>query len=83
MKTKILKFEICNAASVPFDDDVSKPWYMKYKSRIKSPTYIEDQINDFCSDKKVIDIRTNTVDVHYHNNGRSNTIELWVTIIYE
>lgn len=83
MKIKILKFEVSNAASSPFDEDKNKPWFSNCIKRLKTPSEIQTEINKFCADKEVVDIKTNTVDVHYHNNGRGNTIELWVTITYK
>jgi len=44
---------------------------------------IEEIVNEFSLDKEIIDIRINNVDVNYHNNGYSNTIELWYTIMYK
>ena len=43
---------------------------------------IETIINDFIKDKKVIDIKINNIDVHYHNNGYDNRIQLVYTVIY-
>lgn len=44
---------------------------------------IEDEINEFLSDKELIEIKVNQADVRFHNNGRSNTIHLIYTIVYK
>lgn len=44
---------------------------------------IEDEINEFCEDKEVIDIKINTVEYNYHNNGRCNGVVLVYTVIYK
>lgn len=43
---------------------------------------IEEEINGFCEDKEVIDIKVNTVEWDYHNNGGCNGITLVYTIMY-
>ena len=44
---------------------------------------IECEINEFCEDKEVVDIKVNTVDYNYHNNGGCNGITLVYTIMYK
>lgn len=44
---------------------------------------IEREINEFCEDKNVIDIKVNTVEAVYHNNGGANGVALVYTIIYK
>ena len=43
---------------------------------------IDDTINDFCKDKDVIDVKVNTIEHNWHNNGGSNGIDIIYTIIY-
>ena len=43
---------------------------------------IESEINEFCEDKDVIDIKVNTVEYDYHNNGGCNGVLLVYTITY-
>ena len=43
---------------------------------------IESEINEFCEDKEVIDIKVNTVEYDYHNNGGCNGVEIVYTIMY-
>jgi hypothetical protein len=50
---------------------------------INDELVIEETVNNFIKDKKVIDIKTNTVEVSYHNNGHANIVELYYTIVYE
>ena len=83
MKIKVFKFEVSNSARIPVGDDSKTAWYKSKRFDLAIPEEIEDEINDFCCDKEIIDIKINTVDVHYHNNARANTIELWYTIMYK
>ena len=43
---------------------------------------IESEINEFMEDKEVIDVKVNTVDHDYHNNGGANGITLVYTVMY-
>lgn len=43
---------------------------------------IEDEINSFCKGKQIVDIKVNTVDYDYHNNGGCNGITLVYTVLY-
>ena len=43
---------------------------------------IEDEINRFCRGKEVVDIKTNTVEYDFHNNGGCNGVSLVYTVIY-
>ena len=82
MKIKVFKFEVANASSSPFADDRNSSWFSKKQARLSTPSAIEKTINKFTATVKVEDIKVSTVNVHYHNNGRGNTIELWYTILY-
>lgn len=46
---------------------------------------IEEEINDFLdlAAPEVIDIKTDVVQVHTHNNGGDNTNKIIYTIIYK
>ena len=44
---------------------------------------IEREINAFCEDEDVIDIKVNTVEAVYHNNAGANGVYLVYTIIYK
>lgn len=47
---------------------------------------LEREINEFLKanpEITILDIKMQNVDVHYHNNGGDNTIEIWCMIIYE
>lgn len=83
MKIKVFKFEVSNSSCIAFSDDKEKEWYHKKQAKLKSPSDIEDEINGFCEGKDIVDIKVQNVDMDYHNNGRSNTIELWYTIMYK
>lgn len=54
----------------------------EYNSKSADIRFIDKEINDFIEDKNVIDIKVNTIDIRYHNNGYSNTIGLVYTILY-
>ena len=79
---KTFKFEVCNASCYPFPDDENTTWFRNQRNNIVSPDTIDDTINDFIVDKDVININIKTVEEHYHNNGRGNTVTLWVIIHY-
>ena len=83
MKIKVFKFEVANTSSSPCSDDCKHQWFKEQQNALFAPEEVEDVINDFCYDKEVIDIKINNVDIHYHNNARGNTIELWYTIMYK
>ena len=83
MKIKVFKFRVSNAASEPFSEDIGKDWYAKRKGELVSETEIASKVNRFIQGKRVINILVNNVDVHYHNNGRGNTVDLVYTIMYE
>lgn len=44
---------------------------------------IEEEINEFCEDKDVVDIKVNTVEYTYHNNGGCNGVTLVYTVMYK
>jgi len=81
MKIKVFKFKVSNFGYLDKSNDQNK--LDKEYREINDELVIEDTVNEFIQDKKVIDIKTNTVDVQYHNNGHANYIEMCYTIIYE
>ena len=83
MKIKVFKFRVNNASSHPCSDDLQKEWYQKGIKEIASEKMIEKTVNDFIEDKNVISITVTSVDAHYHNNARGNTIDLIYTIMYQ
>lgn len=83
MKIRVFKFEVSNASRCALSSDVGDSWYREYRNRLYSPQEIEEEINEFCSNVDVVDVKVNEVDCDYHNNGRGNTIELWYTIVYK
>lgn len=94
MKIKVFRFEVNNASSECFEEDkykkdahgklTSEPtlWYFTQQQKLFTEDKIEEIINDFIKDKKVIDIKVNDIEVKYHNNARGNTIHLVYTIMY-
>lgn len=53
--------------------------------RNTNTSYIEEEINNFLdvAVREVIDIKTDVVQVHTHNNGGDNTNKIIYTIIYK
>lgn len=80
---KVFEFEVCNASSVALNEDKGTQGYRRLQGLLKSPSDIEDDINEFLLGKRLISLHTNTVDMRYHNNGRSNTVKLVYTLVYE
>lgn len=83
MQIKVFKFQVSNAAYGQSGSCESYTWYKNLKGQEVSPEQIETTINTFCQGKEIVDIKINNVDTNYHNNGYSNTIELWYTIMYK
>lgn len=83
MYIKVFRFRVSNATSVGFSDDVEKPWYKTQVRELVSVDTITKRINTFIADKKNVQITVTPVDVLYHNNGRSNTIDLVYTVLYD
>lgn len=44
---------------------------------------VDSKINDFCKDKKVIDIKVNNYTIHHHNNARCDSVIMRYTIMFE
>ena len=82
-KVKIMRFCVCNCTTVCCTGDENTSWYKDSVNEVSSITEIENIVNDFIGDKVVIDIKVNTIDVLYHNNARSNTVDLIYTIVYK
>jgi hypothetical protein len=81
-KVKVMRFRVSNWTTVAFDDDKTKANYIEAAREVMSEAEVTARVNAFIKDKQVVNIITNTVDVHYHNNGRSNTVDLIYTIVY-
>lgn len=84
MKVRIFKFRVSNAASSPCRQDSETEWYRQCMSELQTAECMEKTVNGFLSTvDRVLDIRVNTVGVHYHNNARGNTVDLVYTVMYE
>ena len=83
MKIKVFRFRVNNASSNSYPDDLQKEWYQKGIKEIASEEMIEKTVNNFIEDKNVVSITVTSVDAHYHNNARGNTIDLIYTIMYQ
>lgn len=83
MKVKVFRFTVSNAASAPMTGDETKDWYQKRKKELVTEKSIEKALNKFMETVKVVEVKVNTVDVDYHNNGRGNTVDMVYTILYE
>ena len=75
-KVKIFKFMLSDSGYLQKNWRYSDP-------EVDSVSTIEKIINNFICGKEVVSISVNNVDVHYHNNGGSNKIELVYTIVYK
>ena len=73
MKVKILKF------------DASKNYYNKQNHDLieMNTAEAEAELNRFILDKDVIDIKTNTITTHRHNNGGNDSNTIIYTILYK
>lgn len=83
MQIKVFKYEVSNSSRSPLSEDERTKWYRAALDNLVTPEEIEYEINEFCCDKEIVDIKVSTVDVKYHNNASGNTIELWYTIMYK
>jgi hypothetical protein len=81
-KVKVFRFRVSNWTTLSFDEDKKKLAHTEAQKELVSEDQIVEIINNFIADKQVKDIIITTIDVHYHNNGRSNTIDLMYTILY-
>lgn len=83
-KVKVFKFRVSNATSSICSGDEHKSWYREKVSELVTQLEIESIVNKFLETVDVlVDIKVNTVDVEYHNNGRGNTVDMIYTVIYE
>lgn len=83
IKVKILEYEVVNVAMDAKEVYKEQRWYLEKKKRITDAATREKEINNFCKTHDVIDIKVNTIDAHYHNNGGDNTIRMSYTILYK
>ncbi len=83
VNVKVFKFEVSNQTSSPIDGDERSAGFREAACRISSQEHIDNALNAFLRDVKLISMHTNTIDVKYHNNARGNTIWLVYTIVYE
>ena len=81
-KVKVFNFEVSNSAYGASEDDLKSAWCKKNQKKLVSYKAIEDTLNEFLADKTLISMNVNNVDIHYHNNGRNNLIQLVYTIVY-
>lgn len=81
-KVKVFRFRVSNWTTLSFDKDKKMLAHTEAQKELVSEEQIEEIINNFIVDKQVKDIIVNTVDVHFHNNGRSNSIDLVYTVLY-
>jgi hypothetical protein len=75
---KVFRFRVSNSQSLEMKKKEMSEMY-----RVQSEEEIENVLNQFLSDKKLISLQVNNVDVNYHNNGYANTIDLIYTIVYQ
>ena len=83
MRIKVFRFKVSNWSSSAFEDDKKNLNYKQAQSELVTEEQIEKTINGFIKDKKNVSITVTPVDVHYHNNGRGNDIDLIYTVMYQ
>lgn len=83
MRVKVFRFKVSNWTSSAFESDKEKSNYYDSLKELVSEHDIEESVNSFITDKEVVSITVTPVDVHYHNNGRGNDIDLVYTILYK
>lgn len=83
MKIKVFRFKVSNWSSSAFEDDKKHSDYKQAQNELVSEAQIEYVVNGFIKNKQNVSIMVTPVDVHYHNNGRGNDIELVYTIMYQ
>lgn len=85
MKIKVFKFEVTNFTTTYNAEDRRKAnqYQIDAMNRIYEPEEIEDIINDAIKGLNVVDIKVNVLHTDYHNNGRSNTMHMVYTIMYQ
>lgn len=56
-----------------------------FSNEKEDPRKIQTIINDFIANNgySLVDIKVNTVDCRYHNNGGFNSVDLIYTVIYD
>lgn len=72
MKIKVFKYEVSKAK-----------WEKNGGGECIDVELIENEINEFCENKEVINIKVNTFDYMHHNNGGCNGVILVYTIMYK
>ena len=85
MKIKVFKFEATNFTTTysARDKQHANDEQEAAMNRIYEPEEIEAIINDAIKDLNVVDIKVNVLHTAYHNNGRSNTMHLVYTVMYQ
>lgn len=48
----------------------------------RSKNNVENDINDFCKDHDVLEIKVNTYTAHRHNNAGVDLVKILFTVIY-
>ncbi len=85
-KVKIFKATVSNwtTAGGSLTGNRSK-YFQEAAKQVLTPQQIEEAINHWadCGGYEIVDIKVMTVEIQHHNNGATNTVELWYTILYE
>ena len=82
-KVAIFRFKVSNWTSSAMEKDMSTLAFKNAQRKLVSEEKIENTLNYFMEDKEIISVDVKTIDVHYHNNGRANEIDLIYTILYK
>lgn len=85
-KVKVFRFTVTNWTTAGGTiDEIRSQYFQKAASQVWSPKKVEEAINDWadCNEYQILDIKVTAVEEQHHNNGGTNTVELWYTILYE
>ena len=85
-KVEIFKTTVSNwttAGGTP--SELSSKYFQEAAKQVLTPQQIEEAINHWaeCGGYEIVDIKVTTVEIQHHNNGATNTVELWYTVLYE
>ncbi len=85
-KVEIFKATVSNwttAGASP--SELSSRYFQQAAKQVLTPQQIEKEINHWaeCGGYEIVDIKVTAVEIQQHNNGGTNTVELWYTILYE
>lgn len=66
-------------------EEIRSKYFQQAAKQVLTPHQVEETINHWaeCGGYEIVDIKVTAVEIQHHNNGATNTVELWYTILYE